>query len=91
MPVDTLLDPVSEIAAETKLETERAKQTFHESLDKFCDTWIDTVTRGRKAKRELKEDFDSLFKDRPLASAVGGIALGALLGSVVGWAVCRRS
>lgn len=91
MAVDTLLDPVSEIAAETKLETERAKQTFHECLDKFCDKWIDAVSRGRRAKREFTEDFDSVFQNRPLASVAGGIALGALLGSVVGWAICRRS
>ncbi len=91
MPVETLQDPVSQIAAETEVKAACAKQAFHESVDKFCDAWIDTVNRGRKAKRELREEFDSAFKDRPLASVVGGIALGALLGSVVGWAVTRRS
>jgi hypothetical protein len=91
MAVQTLRNPVSQLVAETRVQAHPPGQTFQEYLDKFCDTWIDAVRRGRKAKREFREDFDAAFQKQPAASVVGGIALGALLGSLVGWAVSRRS
>jgi ElaB/YqjD/DUF883 family membrane-anchored ribosome-binding protein len=89
--LETLHEPTHSDVAPAQEHTRHGKKAFGDAVDEFCDAWIETVRKGRRASRDLREDCEYAVKKRPLETVGGGVLLGLALGGLVGWAFSKHS